>query len=511
MLRSITLGNFKAFGSAQEVPLGPITLICGPNSAGKSSIIQSILLMRQSMQSSSAADNRIVFSGDDVNLGTYASALFQHKSENKMFFGFTFVPGRSRMALQRPTFSRRSPRYVEMQLDLIRAASQREQTGEAWITDVKYGVGVGDGRDGLVHLTRMPKKPDTNDGEDDIIVPDFQLKGPDSGPTLLRMAAHTRYQRSSGAEGEPSYSTEVAQKVDENLVRTARRMRFFSFGFLPSRPDPALLTPRDNGSFETLRQVFGPFNPLEAIKREFIDEMVGVSYLGPLRSPPARHYIISGSDKHTVGTRGERMPQLLYRRKRDVIPRINEKLKEFDIPYTIDVQSAGNTLTGDIITIALSDRNGIVMSPSDVGFGIGQLLPILVEGIVSIGRTICVEQPEIHLHPRLQGHVADFLVETAKTYGGPARATGRPASVSEYGGNQWIVETHSESIILRLQTLIKLKSIPADFVSVLYVQPTDKDGSRVLRLRLDEDGDFIDEWPDGFFEESFQEIFMRRK
>jgi hypothetical protein len=502
MLRNIKLENFKAFGIAQEVPLGPITLIYGPNSAGKSSIIQSILLMRQSMQSSTLADNSIVFSGDDVNLGTYSSALFQHKAENKMLFGFTFVPGRTR-SIQRPTFLRRSSRYVELQLDLARTVSLREQTGEAWITEVKYAVG--DASTSLVHLIRIPRKPEATDTEEGIAVADFQLKGPDSGAALLRLAPHVRYPGGPDADAEAE-----SQPVDENLLRIARRMKFFSFGFLPSRPDLSVLGPRDNGLDERLRRLFGPYNPLEAIKREFVDEMVGVSYLGPLRSPPARHYIISGSDKHTVGTRGERMPQLLYRRKKDVIPKINDKLREFDIPYTIDVQSAGNTLTGDIITIALSDRNGVIVSPSDVGFGIGQLLPILVEGIVSIGKTICVEQPEIHLHPRLQAHVADFLIETAKTHGSARKATGRPTSVSESGGNQWIVETHSESIILRLQTLIKSKSIPADFVSVLYVQPTDRGGSRVLRLRLDEDGDFIDEWPDGFFEESFQEIFLKR-
>jgi predicted ATPase len=58
-------------------------------------------------------------------------------------------------------------------------------------------------------------------------------------------------------------------------------------------------------------------------------------------------------------------------------------------------------------------RTRVLVSPSDVGFGIGQLLPIIVEGVIAQGRVICVEQPEIHLHPRLQAHVADFLIATA--------------------------------------------------------------------------------------------------
>jgi hypothetical protein len=255
--------------------------------------------------------------------------------------------------------------------------------------------------------------------------------------------------------------------------------------------------------------ISSPSSPLEVMRRDFAEELLGISYLGPLRSPPARHYIISGSDKQSVGSRGERMPQIMYRRRRDVIPRINDKLNEFGIPYSIDIQSAGNSLTGEIIAIALSNSRGIVVSPSDVGFGIGQLLPILVEGIVASGRTICVEQPEIHLHPRLQGHLADFLYETAKTHT-TAPKPGQAAATRRYGGNQWIVETHSESLMLRFQTLIKAGEIPSSFLCVLYVEPTSGRGSRVLRLRLDDDGDFIDEWPHGFFEESFHEIFARR-
>jgi hypothetical protein len=60
--------------------------------------------------------------------------------------------------------------------------------------------------------------------------------------------------------------------------------------------------------------------------------------------------------------------------------------------------------------------------------------------------------------------------------------------------------------MLRFQRRIKEKVIPPDFLSVLYVEPTIF-GSRILRIGLDQDGEFTDEWPDGFFEEGFNEIF----
>jgi len=205
--------------------------------------------------------------------------------------------------------------------------------------------------------------------------------------------------------------------------------------------------------------------------------------------------------------RGERMPHLLFRRRREVLPKIDEWFQRFNIPYKIDIKSAGNDLTGEIITVVLTDSIGVSVSPSDVGFGIGQLLPIIVEGTVSTGKLICVEQPEIHLHPRLQAHIADFLIESAKTQVAPAPTPRTPRR--DIGGNQWVVETHSEALMWRFQRRIKEGVIPANFLSVLYVEPT-QFGSRVLRIGLDEDGNFVDEWPDGFFEEGFNEIFGAR-
>ena len=71
---------------------------------------------------------------------------------------------------------------------------------------------------------------------------------------------------------------------------------------------------------------------------------------------------------------------------------------------------------------------------------------------------------------------------------------------------QWLVETHSENLLLRIQRRVRSGTISAEDVCVLYVLPG-RSGAQVLRLRLDESGKFLDEWPDGFFEEGFREVF----
>jgi hypothetical protein len=250
-----------------------------------------------------------------------------------------------------------------------------------------------------------------------------------------------------------------------------------------------------------MRLLRGPYNPLESFSSELSILLRSVLHLGPLRSYPERHYVSWGTEKDYVGDEGELTTQAIFLRS-ELIDSINAWFKIFEIPYEVAISSFGDSVVGEIISLNLKDRtSGVLVGPSDVGFGIGQLLPIIVQGLISDGQAICVEQPEIHLHPRLQAHIADFLIDTAvlnRDSLGPPQTGRHP--------NQWIVETHSEALMLRLQRRIREKQMKAEDISVLYVAPDDDGSSTVVRLRLDESGDFIDPWPDGFFEEPLREL-----
>jgi len=108
-------------------------------------------------------------------------------------------------------------------------------------------------------------------------------------------------------------------------------------------------------------------------------------------------------------------------------------------------------------------------------------------------KLLAMEQPEIHLHPALQAELGDVFIESAM---GERK-------------NTFILETHSEHLILRLMRRIREGRISHSDVGVIFVEPLPR-GSRFVELRIDEDGDFIDEWPGGFFEESFHEKFTGR-
>ena len=159
--------------------------------------------------------------------------------------------------------------------------------------------------------------------------------------------------------------------------------------------------------------------------------------------------------------------------------------------HKLTVKSVGND-SGDLFAVRLMDthrKEPVRVALPDVGFGVSQLLPFIVQSLVAEKQIISIEQPEVHVHPRLQADLGDLLAEAIK----------------EPRQNQFIVETHSEHLILRLQRLVRKKQIKPKDVSVIYVSRR-PEGAKAERLHLDEDGDFIDEWPNGFFLERLREL-----
>ena len=108
-----------------------------------------------------------------------------------------------------------------------------------------------------------------------------------------------------------------------------------------------------------------------------------------------------------------------------------------------------------------------------------------------------IEQPELHIHPRVQVRLGDLFAKQAGE------------------GRVFLLETHSEHLILRLLRRIaqtsrgELDGAPAlrpDDVSVVYVRQVDRE-VQLTRLRVDATGEFVDRWPEGFFEEREDELF----
>jgi predicted ATPase len=110
---------------------------------------------------------------------------------------------------------------------------------------------------------------------------------------------------------------------------------------------------------------------------------------------------------------------------------------------------------------------------------------------------VAVEQPELHIHPRAQVAVGDLLTQIDSSA-------------------NFLIETHSEHLILRLLKRIRqtsdnelpegYKAVAPEDVSIVYLEPS-AEGVRARKIEIDEDGEFIGRWPNGFFKERGEELF----
>jgi hypothetical protein len=155
-----------------------------------------------------------------------------------------------------------------------------------------------------------------------------------------------------------------------------------------------------------------------------------------------------------------------------------------------------------IVRLKLKDAEGRNLDFIDVGSGIGYLLPVLV-GLFKDGyrkETVFLQQPELHLHPALQAALGDVVLDSTRS--------GRTA----------MIETHSEHLLLRLLRRVRESAaanstLPTDLqihpnqLVVLYFDPQFSGQTKVRRIRVSEDGDFLDRWPRGFFDERDKELF----
>ena len=157
----------------------------------------------------------------------------------------------------------------------------------------------------------------------------------------------------------------------------------------------------------------------------------------------------------------------------------------------------------------LLDKKKNELGFGDVGTGISQVLPV-ISSIINAEHLVFL-QPELHLHPKAQAVLGDlFIFSLQKHKDINARHIGVPIS-------KVTVETHSEHLILRLLRRIKEnkdktsnKTFSNKDLSLIYVD-SPRSGSEIHYIRTDESGEFIDVWPNGFFEDRYEDIFFTNK
>ena len=290
-------------------------------------------------------------------------------------------------------------------------------------------------------------------------------------------------------------------------------------------------TPRVNGLRALLFElILGPAR----LMRDHLSQM---TYIGPLREIPTRNYQPQVTPDEARWANGLAAWDLLYNdRSGDLMREVNRWLsdqtrlrttyrlervefKEVPVPGVVHRMFERGLNEDDIgelqelylslttrTEIALRDfEKGILVAPGDVGVGISQMVPVVVAALRKQDGILGIEQPELHVHPAIQVGIGDLFIRAA---------TGNPGNPST--GKSLIIETHSEHIMLRLLRRIRettddelppgVAGLTPEDLSVIYVESADE-GIRFRPLRVDAEGEFLDRWPRGFFEERAGELF----
>ena len=411
MFAHLRLTNFKAWKITGDIDLKPVTMLLGTNSSGKSTLIQSLLLLKQTVLSPDRTVH-LNLGGDEIN------DLFH-------FGGFEDVLHQGA----------EGPRQFLIGFDFKREGGDRVSSGKF---DCDYGQ--------------------TSSGSVAIQTLDLRTAG-------RRFRA---IRRDKGA---------FSIVVDEEL-----QPRFKGRNYAPER---SIAFSAD--AIADLNQD-GPI--VEDLSLAIRRELESISYLGPLRRKPERDYAWNKTKPGAVGIDGRSAVDALLAsamlkgdEQNYIVDGVSKWLARMKVADKLEVRQQGRSNRYELIV----HRGGVACNLRDVGIGVSQVLPVLVVAYFAPpGSTIVLEEPEIHLHPLAQSVLAELFV-----------------TISQERKVQFIVETHSEHLFRRMQTLIARQKVKSDDVAMYFVERDGKAAS-LRTLEIDALGR-VKNWPQGFFGDTLGE------
>ena len=437
MLTQLSVTNFKSWRSISEMRLAPITGLFGANSSGKTGILQLLLMLKQTIDSSDRA--QVLEFGDErslTNLGSFRDVVYNHVKPGKMDFSLRWNLAETLTIknLESKTDTLFSANELAFSCQLDENGSERLVVSQLVYDLAGHRFGV-------------------------------SRKGPSGGKyELTSKEAGFRFIRTQGRPwGQLS------------------PVKFYGF------PDQ-VYTYYQNAEF------------LAKLQLAFEQLFGQLYYLGPLREFPQRHYAWKGSEPADMGRRGERVVDAMLaarergryispgkKRKRQTLEeRIALWLKELGLIHDFSVKAIAKDSSIYQVKVRKSPSSAEVLI-TDVGFGVSQILPVLVLCYyVPEGSIVLLEQPEIHLHPWVQAGLADVFIDAVKNR-----------------NIQIILESHSEHLLRRLQRRVADETLIAKDTALYFCET--KTESSLTPLDLDLFGN-ITNWPKDFFGDEVGEM-----
>lgn len=489
MLSNINLKNFKSFKNLDNLRIKPITVLCGTNSCGKSSILQSILLLKQTKESRSS-NQSVLLNGKYVHLGDIDNVIYGNNANEiiSLVYQYDFTT--------EEYYRNRNVRHRPSIVNLLRyflPSDLRRKKGATYSITFSIDLRVAEKNKGYI------KTADVDKYKVSITTKTQNGKRNDGGAeaSLVRNNDNS-FDIAWKNIPNPNSNSGLGDYIKDGGVKK------LAVNFINLYP---LIDIRNTAGNEDLfeRMPYQVHNFFRAID-DFITNMSEeVTYVGPLREEPSRRYIYE-NEVLEIGTKGENAAYIYqteqdesigdhflfnqyddcFIKKADVKLRdgLNHWLKLMNIKgFKPDYQS-------EIIRLKMdaNSKSDIRVNIADVGFGVSQIFPILLEGLrMPKNGTLLLEQPEIHLHPNLQMQMADYFISLALSK------------------KNIIIETHSDHIINRLvRRIVEGKESHLESLISIYFVSNGDNGAYLEEVVIDPLRG-IANWPDGFFDQTATE------
>lgn len=519
MITSISLHNYKAFENV-SIPIKPLTIFLGANSVGKSSIIQMLMLLHQTAEEQGQYSSALKIYGNYVNVGAFEN-LFRDKDVSRPFsvrLELTSDEVDTLLRNCKNEFVRKFCNTIystdfssdKKSIKRIKSREDFQDFLESYFSEIKQKKLNND--DHLLSFIRYRLDWDFDPKNDNNVAEvlrcyDFRnsiSKNANSNYSVLFQFIEDKKQlkidKVSFSFGDNHKLIEIDSlskniNIYSDFELTIQDKEFISnylnfkntiFDVVSDDFDSVAYYDLEEKSTDSIdkhnanRTLVSAFilRICRVMMKNIQNELYGdnINYVSPLRAHPKRYYMLDKA-KMTISLDtldGDAIAEVLKENK-SLKEKVNNWFSKFG--FKIEVE-----MFKEVIHQMHVSQNGLTLDITDVGFGISQVLPIIIQGFLSSNESITViEQPEIHLHPRMQADLGDLFIDIVNT-----------------DKKQLIIETHSEYLLRRIRRRISEGKISSNDVAICLFHPREGDTTAwVENLRINEKGSF--EWPEDFY------------
>ncbi|MCL1928990.1 MAG: DUF3696 domain-containing protein [Treponema sp.] len=446
--------NFKSLKNTGNIEIAPLTIFIGPNGTGKSSALQPLLFLSQTM-TNSRDDVGFISNGEYIKIGNYYDFINEHDTEKRLIIFFDF-----------------DYNCLECKKNCSEAGKikQIEDIEVGDIPPAKYEIVFKCGKDNQPELEKIAIL--------DCLDRNLLIRKKNGGNYTLD------FFRAIDESDKDIYNS-ILNQIPQNYI-------FSEDDILDPVFKKNIKKEYKESAIKLEKSISRYLAVIATNKKNILGELSQIRYVGPIRQEAQRFYEYNKENYREVGRFGEASAYILFQNINEIAKKgeLVKWLRMFGFAEDFRIKLIPDHPQLFMLEFREKGKDYYV-NYADSCFGLSQLLPLLVQSVYSKkDDLIIIEQPELHLNPCLESILADFFVDMINKE------------------KRLIIETHSEYLLLRLRTYIKRGRI-SNKKTALYFTENIEGNSTIRKINLDENGDFPNnDWPVGFFGEALSENLM---